>query len=160
MAWSLRISWENGQPRASFSHFMWTKPEGRQTNICTFKTIITWGKSPLSWGRSPLPSPCCDCINFFLPAYCEKQPGIRLCRSLVEFCTEQSKVQGIWDFDGFWWFEFFVKFSHSEVLWKFWNNGKTPQDRLVNTLPAGQRTRMTYCKQLLKGFCEYEFFLL
>ena len=36
MAWSLRISWENGQPRASFSHFMWRKPKTRQTNICSF----------------------------------------------------------------------------------------------------------------------------
>ena len=118
MAWSLRISWENGQTRASFSHFMWTKPKGRQTNICTFKTIITWGKSPLSWGRSPLPSPCCDCINFFLPAYCEKQPGIRLYRSLVEFRTEQSKVQGIW------WIKTMARFRISNRI--FWGGPGDP----------------------------------
>ena len=58
----------------------------RQTNILAIlassETISTWGKRQLIWGRRQLPSPCCGCIKLFLPAYCEKQPGIGLYRAL------------------------------------------------------------------------------
>ena len=58
----------------------------RQTNILAIlassETINIWGKRQLFWGKRQLASPCCNCINFFLPAYFEKQPGISLYRAL------------------------------------------------------------------------------
>ena len=111
-------AWEShermGSPGQAFLISCGESPKPGKQTFAHFFTISTWGRRQLTWGKRQLPSPCWDCINFFLPAYCEKQPGIRLCRSLVEFCTEQSKVQGIW-FSGFQFSEFSGKFPPKET---------------------------------------------
>ena len=66
----------------------------RQTNILAIlassETINIWGKRQLFWGKRQLASPCCNCINFFLPAYFEKQPGISLYRALSKCIAHAS----------------------------------------------------------------------
>ena len=74
-------AWEShermGSPGQAFLISCGESPKPGKQTFAHFFTISTWGKRQLTWGKRQLPSPCWDCINFFLPAYCEKQPGIR-----------------------------------------------------------------------------------
>ena len=72
----------------------------RQTNILAIlassETINIWGKRQLFWGKRQLASPCCNCINFFLPAYFEKQPSISLYRALSKCIAHATCVYYRW----------------------------------------------------------------
>ena len=81
-------AWEShermGSPGQAFLISCGESPKPGKQTFAHFFTISTWGKRQLTWGKRQLPSPCWDCINFFLPAYCGKQPGIRYWYSSIQ----------------------------------------------------------------------------
>ena len=98
---ALDLAWPWAMHQCALCIFTKSGPLSNQANVRCIahagyfdnsKTISTWGRKQLTWGRRQLPSPCWDCINFFLPAYCEKQPGIRLYRPLVQAAVVQNSV--------------------------------------------------------------------
>ena len=88
--------WEShermGSPGQAFLISCGESPKPGKQTFAHFFTISTWGKRQLTWGKRQLPSPCWDCINFFLPAYCEKQPGIRYWYSSIQ---SKLKCRGV-----------------------------------------------------------------
>ena len=93
MAWSLRISWENGQPRVSFSHFMWRKPKTRQTNICSFFHKKHLREKTTNLREKTTALSLLRLYQLLFTCLLWKTTRHPL---LVQFYTEQSKVQGIW----------------------------------------------------------------
>ena len=89
-------AWEShermGSPGQAFLISCGESPKPGKQTFAHFFTISTWGKRQLTWGKRQLPSPCWDCINFFLPAYCEKQPGIRYWYSSIQ---SKLKCRGV-----------------------------------------------------------------
>ena len=89
-------AWEShermGSPGQAFLISCGESPKPGKQTFAHFFTISTWGRRQLTWGRRQLPSPCWDCINFFLPAYCEKQPGIRYWYSSIQ---SKLKCRGV-----------------------------------------------------------------
>ena len=93
MAWSLRISWENGQPRASFSHFMWRKPKTRQTNICSFFHNKHLREKTTNLREKTTALSLLRLYQLLFTCLLWKTTRHPL---LVQFYTEQTKVQGSW----------------------------------------------------------------
>ena len=89
-------AWEShermGSPGQAFLISCGESPKPGKQTFAHFFTISTWGRRQLTWGKRQLPSPCWDCINFFLPAYCEKQPGIRYWYSSIQ---SKLKCRGV-----------------------------------------------------------------
>ena len=93
MAWSLRISWQNGQPRASFSHFMWRKPKTRQTNICSFFHNKHLREKTTNLREKTTALSLLRLYQLLFTCLLWKTTRHPL---LVQFYTEQTKVQGSW----------------------------------------------------------------
>ena len=145
MARSLRISWENGQPRASFSHFMWRKPKTRQTNICSFfhnkhlrekTTNLREKTTALSLLR--LYQLLFTCLLWKTTRH----------PPLVQFYTEQTKVQGscfIASCFGGFWFQLGQTWPHNAKGHKNcfgWLERKEHTRLLLHAAAAPQRARM------------------
>ena len=139
MARSLRISWENGQPRASFSHFMWRKPKTRQTNICSFFHNKHLREKTTNLREKTTALSLLRLYQLLFTCLLWKTTRHPL---LVQFYTEQSKVQGICTRGGkinyyprptiMQWYTFLICFEPDPHIalgrWESGGRGATPAD--------------------------------